>query len=60
MSAPAMPARNGLPANVGEAGRGSASDSMLPFGDVPKTNMAEKPAMAADRYNRGQEIKGRE
>ncbi len=55
-----MSARNGLAANVGEAGIGSASDSMLPFGDVPKTKVAEKPAMAADRYNRGQEIKGRE
>jgi hypothetical protein len=55
-----MSTRNGLAANVGEAGIGSASDSMLPFGDVPKTKVAEKPAMAADRYNRGQEIKGRE
>jgi hypothetical protein len=55
-----MSTRNGLAANVGEAGRGSAGDAMPPFGDVPKTNAAGKPAKAADRYNRGQEIKGRE
>jgi hypothetical protein len=57
-----MPSRTGLAANVGEARMGSADDSMLPFGDVAKINLAEKPAMAEGRHNRGlgQEIKGRE